>query len=300
MLLNLCVNKTFDKSLLFVLDKLPKNLKERITDFLNTHQLYTVNEIRIHLFSNVILLINEKTINTKIHISKNEIDNVFLSLCDGSVYSHIDTIKDGYIRVGKGIRAGICGRAVRSAWEISGVYEISSIVIRIPQRIKFAGEYVYNFLKESNFTSSFLLYSSPGVGKTTILRDLVYRLSKEKALRVAVIDTKEEIIPFLEEGLAVNAYLSYPKGIGIELATKNMAPHIIICDEITSVEEALSIKRAVSSGVTFVATTHARSIEELKRKEIAQTFFNDFIFEFAIGIKRNNKNKFEYSLDKLI
>ena len=225
---------------------------------------------------------------------------IFLRLCQGSVYAHIETIKNGYISIGKGIRAGICGKAMVENGQFLGVNDISSISIRLPRFVNFAGEYTYKLLCESDFSKSVLIYSAPGVGKTTILRDLVYRLSKSKPfVRHAIIDSKEEITPFLSDDLTGNVYLSYPKGLAIELATKCMTPELIICDEISSLEESIAVSQSINCGISLVATTHASSFEELKSKEILTPLFNCKAFDLAVGVTRNNCNKFEYTLDKL-
>jgi len=144
-----------------------------------------------------------------------------------------------------------------------------------------------------------LLYSAPGVGKTTILRDLVCRLSVHKpSIRHAVIDTREEITPFLNN-ITSDVFLSYPKGLGIEIATRNMTPKIIICDEITNVDDAEAILYSACCGVTLVATTHAKSYEELKSKEILKKLFNCGCFDYAVGVIRNSLNKYEYKVNCL-
>ena len=54
--------------------------------------------------------------------------------------------------IGKGLRAGICGKAVMENGKISSICDISSINIRIPHRIIGAGKYIYDF-KGSLLTS---------------------------------------------------------------------------------------------------------------------------------------------------
>lgn len=299
MLLTLNCSKKMDKALLFALEKFPLNLKNDILAFLIEKKIDTVNEIRIRCGAYASLLINKTIIKTGIYIKKEQVDEIILNLCNGSVYAHIHTIKEGYISVGKGIRAGVCGKAVLKSGEIDGVYDISSINLRIPQRIHFAGDYLFNLLKDFSFSISVLLYSAPGVGKTTILRELLLKLSKFTTVRHAIIDSREEITTFIDDIITSDIYAGYPKGVGIELATKSMTPQIIICDEIASINDAQSITLAANSGVNLIATTHARDFEELKRKESLAPIFKNNIFDYAVGVTRNPQNKFVYTLDKL-
>ena len=286
--------KKLESICLFVLDKLPTDLKQKLEKYLLEKGFSTVNEIRIRAGSYICLFIDSKAYVTDIWVSNDLINETLICLCDGSVYAHLNTIRKGYISIGKGVRAGICGKAVLENELISGISSITSINIRIPQKISFAAEYLHELLKAHDYNISVLLYSPPGVGKTTILRDLVCRLSStESSIRHAVIDTREEITTFLENTLTSDIYL------GIELATKSMTPKIIICDEITSLEEANAIMNSVLCGVSLIATTHASSYEELKSKEILQSLFNCDAFDYSLGVQRSRTNKFIFTLNKI-
>ena len=300
MLISLNLKNKPDETCSFVLDKLPKDLKQKLESYLIEKGLCTVNEIRIRKNSYILMFLNSKTFATNIWVNDDLINEILISLCDGSIYAHLNTIQNGYISMGRGVRAGICGKAVLESDVVSGVSSVTSINIRIPQKISYAAEYLYNLLCEHDYNISVLLYSPPGVGKTTILRDLVCRLSNNSLnIRHAIIDTREEITSFLDDTITSDVYLSYPKGLGIELATRSMTPKIIICDEITSYEEASAIMNSVRCGVSLIATTHAGSFEELKSKNILQQLFHSKTFDYALGIKRSKSNNYQYTLNKL-
>ena len=293
MQISLNITQKISEIFSFAIEKLPVTIKDALMNFVQNEKISFVDEIRIHAGACITLISNQNNVSTSIYVDESLLDDIFISLCDGSIYAHIDTIRDGYVSVGRGIRAGICGTAILENEQISGVNKISSVSIRLPRRVNHAGEYLYSILNESKMSKSVLLYSAPGVGKTTVLRDLIVRLSKRNPpVRHAVIDTKEEITPFLMDNLNANIYLSYPKGTAIELATKSMTPELIICDEISSYEESLAVSRAVNCGVCLIATTHARSFEELKSKEILKPLFDGNTFDLALGIERNKNNKF--------
>ena len=298
---NIIYKEELDKTLSFVLSKLPITLKNEISVFLEHHRFKSINEIRIHRNSNIMLIADSLNILTDIYVNEDTIDSCIDSLCGGSVYAHFRTIKDGYISVGKGVRAGICGKACIENGEICGVSDITSINIRIPQHIQNASSYLYNFLKNNGFFSSVIIYSAPGVGKTTILRDLIYKLSYAyPPIRYAVIDSRDEITASIEEKINADIFISYPKGTAIELATKSMTPQLIVCDEISSIEEANDVLNSVNSGVKLIATAHANSFNELIEKNILSRLFENKVFDYALGVSREyGEKRYKFELTKL-
>ena len=84
-------------------------------------------------------------------------------------------------------------------------------------------------------------------------------------------------------------FISYPKGLAIEIATKSMTPELIICDEISSFEEANAVGQATNSGVAIIASCHASSFDELCSKEILKDLFLHRVFDYALGNKISKK-----------
>lgn len=289
-----------DEVLDFCLNKLPINIKNEIISYIEENNIINVNEIRLHKNSNISLISNLKNIKTNIYLSDENLKEIFEALCDNSLYAHINTLKNGYVSLGKGIRVGICGKVALENEEISGIYDVSSINVRIPSRIHNASRFLFSLLKNNHFNLSVILYSMPGVGKTTILKDLIYNLANETNIRFSVIDSREELTPFMKKQENADFFIGYPKGLGIELATKTMTPQIIICDEITSKNEVEEIMLSSNSGVKLIATTHANDFEELLSKPLLETMFKNKVFDYALGIKRNEGNrKYMFSLNKL-
>ena len=290
-----------DKHLEYLLSILPDKIKDYLCTYLRDNPLLRLDEIRLHSYSYMCIISSLSNIKTDLYITESDIADTVFSLCSGSIYSHFDTIKEGYISVGKGIRAGICGKASLQNGIISGISDFSSVNIRMPKRIYTAGDYIFNLLKENNFNSSILIYSAPGVGKTTILRELIYKLSSlPSPIRFSVIDSREEIAAGMDVDASMDLYLAYPKGTAINLATRTMTPQLIICDEISTEDETDAVLSSVNCGVHIIATTHASSFEELKAKKQILPLLNSSVFDYALGVERlQGSKKYIYSLNSL-
>ena len=171
-------NSNLDEALACCFNKFPFEIKDKLLAFLNERCYRHVNEIRLHKDNFIMLIADSKNVETDVYLTESDLKLIFDSLCDNSLYAHFNTIKDGYLSIGNGIRAGVCGRACLDNKEICGIDDISSINIRIPHIVKDASYILYNLLEKHNFKCSVIIYSSPGVGKTTILRDLINKISK--------------------------------------------------------------------------------------------------------------------------
>ena len=117
---------------------------------------------------------------------------------------------------------------------------------------------------------SILILGKPGVGKTTIIREIARVLSDEMEKRVIIVDTSNEIagdsdIPHPGIGRARRmqvAQTDLQHKVMIE-AVENHMPQVIIIDEIGTELEALATRTIAEKGVQLVGTTHGNCLENL-------------------------------------
>jgi len=117
---------------------------------------------------------------------------------------------------------------------------------------------------------SILILGKPGVGKTTILREIARVLADEMEKRVIIIDTSNEIagdsdIPHSGIGRARRmqvAKAEFQHQVMIE-AVENHMPQVIIIDEIGTELEVLAARTIAEKGVQLVGTTHGNCLENL-------------------------------------
>lgn len=263
-------------------------------------KLDRVEEIRLHCGRRATLTSLGKNIATPVVLSREEMDRILMRLCEGSVYAYRDTIAEGYISLRGGIRVGVCGRAALSGGKICGVYDIDTLVIRIPHQAPPLGKEIVDLMNESGFTSGVLIYSPPGVGKTTLLRSLAVMLASGKdARRVSVIDTRGELAYSLDSPtLCIDLLSGYPKHVGLTLASRTLGTEVMICDEIGSRAEAEAICEAHNCGVPLIATAHASSVRELLGRAGMGMLHRAGTFGAYVGISRSGNFSFTYDICK--
>ena len=207
------------------------------------------------------------------------------ALTQGSVYSYENTINEGYITVQGCCRIGVIGRAVCEDGNIKHLSRIDSLCIRISRDILNVSDQLFNVIEESAFKASLLVFSPPGCGKTTVLRDLAKKLATKK--RVALIDSRCELVsPILEKTPHIDVLLAYPKAKGIEIAVRTLFPEYIICDEIGLLHEGEALGAVQNAGVPMIMTAHAASLNELFSRDAFLLFHRKHYFDHYASIDR--------------
>jgi len=245
-----------------------------------------IDEIRIRKNGTCSITENGKNIAIDASLSDFDFERIISEISGGSLYSYAETLKKGYLTLPCGARVGISGQAVTENGRVVGLNDITSFVFRIPRSVHGAGEYIVHLLKRYSFSRGILIYSPPGMGKTTVLRDVCRILGGgEQPLRVAVVDTRDEICRGEKFG-TVDVLRGFERAEGIEIAVRTLSPQIIVCDEIGSEADAEAILALRHCGVPLLASAHAASISDLLMRPFTKSLDSAGIFAGYVGLLR--------------
>lgn len=256
-----------------------------------------IEEIHLRRGYRASVICNGENIPIEYVAEGDELDELLSKFCGGSLYAYRDNINEGYITLAGGVRVGVCGCAALEGGRLVGVSRVTSLVMRIPHRtpIGVGGE-IGRLLESDGMTRGLLVYSPPGVGKTTVLRGAIACLCLgENSRRVAVVDTRGELEACLGiKEMSVDILSGYPKRLGIEIAARSLNAQIIVCDEIGGTDEAESIEASHNIGIPILASAHAASLDELLRKPGIHRLHRSRCFGKYVRISRRGRFAFNY------
>ena len=255
------------------LEFLPQNIKD------------SIEEIRLRAMLPLALTANGKLMFVKqngtltdyitrdlVTATADDVNESFLLMCNHSVYAHTEELKEGYIMLKHGNRAGVCGTFSSN----KELMNITSINLRIAHEI--IG--VATELAKAFDGKGMLIAGPPASGKTTLLRDLIRQLSNgtfSRQMRVSVIDSRGELSgnrvnnPVTDLGQNSDVLIIKDKAHGIEMALRTLFPDIIVFDEIGNKAELDKISECFNAGVSIITTAHAGTLEELLKRNITQS-----------------------------
>ncbi len=240
-----------------------------------------LQEIRIRVDKPIILKLREKDLILQYNILQTEILQIVERLCENSIYAYKNQICEGFITIKGGHRVGLTGSCVIENGKITNIKYISSLNIRIAREVKNCSTRILREIIdiENKTIYNSIIVAPPGRGKTTILRDIIRRLSDGieeinfRGKTCGVVDERGEIAamfkgtPQNDVGIRTDVIENVSKNKGIHMLIRTMAPEIIACDEIGSKEDVEAIHYALYSGVKGIFTMHGKNVEDIKNNK---------------------------------
>lgn len=211
-----------------------------------------------------------------------EFKEILLRLMENSLYAREDEMRQGYFTAAGGCRVGICGK-----WNPeTGMVNAGSICIRIAREIIGCADLLLPILRGDD-CGGILILSQPGLGKTTMLRDLA-RLASNSGMNTAIADERREIaacvegVPQLDVGERTDVMDGCPKSVSIPMLIRSCAPDVIFADEIGGKGDSDAIFDARKCGVKLVATAHAETYSDAVRRTGIGELLESGVFAYTV------------------
>lgn len=226
-------------------------------------------------------------------ITSGDLGTVLEIATQGSAHTALDRVRQGYFTVEGGHRIGICGRAVMKEGEVYNLRNLSSLSLRIARQVYGSGREVLPQLYEGDALQNTLILSPAGMGKTTLLRDLMGSISDGDGvppLRVGVADERGELaamwegVPQFKIGRRTDVLDGCPKSQGLLMLLRGMNPQVLVADEITAPEDITALEMATNCGVTLLATAHGYSIADLTTRPLYKKLWALGVFQRVVYI----------------
>ncbi len=204
----------------------------------------------------------------------------------GSVHTALENIRSGFLTVRGGHRIGLCGTAVVKEGEICNLRHLSSLCLRIARQIPGAADDILPRLLDNGRLPNTMIVSPPGLGKTTLLRDMVRQLSDGRdgrsPVRVGLVDERSEIAacymgqPQLDVGAHTDVLDGCAKAKGMMWLLRGLSPDVLAVDEVTTPEDVASMIQASHCGVRLLCTLHAEVEDDLLRRPLYKSLLPMF------------------------
>lgn len=312
----------YDKTYFTTLRIFPEHLRGYL-EALPMEQWKDVNEIRLRAGTPVMICLkgeyrylNDDTDHTKgalKAVTQQDLKSILELATRNSVFMHQEDIKKGFVTIREGVRIGICGRVLMKNGDISNIYEISSLNVRISREYPGCALPLMKYIvdRDGNIANT-LVISPPMCGKTTVLRDICRLLSDgytpgpiPGGVNVGLVDERSEIascvngVPQRNVGKKTDIYDDCPKVLGMNMIIRCMSPAVVITDELGNDEDEKAVMNVLNAGVKIITSSHGYSVTDMNCKtSIVNLMKRKAFSRYIVLCNRNGPGTLKEVLDE--
>lgn len=278
-------------------------LPYNVSNLIDQNMVNELQEIRLRTGRKTIIKYSSCEKISDFTPNENNMIEILQRLCDNSIYSYQNQIINGFVTLVGGHRVGIAGSIAMKDGKVSNINYISALNFRIAKEVIGASDKIMKYIVKNGEVQNTLIVSKPGMGKTTILRDLVRNISENTLNTISVIDERGEIaamykgVPQNNIGSRCDVFDNVTKSIGMKMAIRAMSPDVIVSDEIGSKEDVEAINYALLSGAKGVFTAHGNSLSDVRVNENLNKLYEEKVFKNLIFLEKMGKVKNAYILE---
>ena len=269
----------------------------------NALSLYRdAEELRLRLRQHPTVLIGGREIAfSSIPITPEHLSRILEVATGASLHASTASMVNGFIPY-RGLRIGICGEASISGGRMLGFRQIRSLAVRIPRQCSPSCLDAARACLADGPQNT-LIVAPPGVGKTSLLRELV-QMTSESGRRVGVIDERDELsgsqagAAAYDLGPCSDVLIGLDKLTAAMMLLRGMNPEIIAMDEITASDDLDAVQNITGCGVILYATAHGRSREDMVRRTLYRELLRRECFQLMVMISIREGRR-SYSLERL-
>ena len=242
------MTKAFEEAATF----LPQKFRA-VAQALSAEEKRNVRELRLRAGCGFTVFVNGTEKLLLRDVTAEDLSDVLELATESSLHCARTSVAQGFVTVRGGHRVGLCGSVVKNADGVLGIRELSSVSIRIAKEIKGISDGVYDAVMCNGSFRNTLIVAPPGCGKTTLLRELVRKLS-DRGLRISLVDERGEIaakyrgVPQLDVGRCTDVLDGVDKARGSMMLLRTMTPDVIAMDEISDETDCRAVKSIFGCG----------------------------------------------------
>jgi len=233
-------------------------------------------------------------------VTAKDMERLIQLISGSSIYALEEELKNGFITLPGGHRAGITGKAVLEKGTVRTLKYFSGCNIRVCREITGAASGLMPYLinKKCRDIYHTLLISPPRCGKTTVLRDIIRQISSGipglelPGLAVGLVDERSEIagcykgVPQLDVGVRTDVLDGCPKAEGMMMLLRSMSPRVIAADEIGRREDVDALEEVLNAGVKVLITAHGSSLADLVERPVMEKVINHKMVDRIVILSR--------------